>query len=63
MNKLQNFFKESWHEVTNEVTWPKMGELQSSASLVLVASLIFALVVGLLDFGINNLVELLYKSF
>ena len=46
LDKLGQFFKDSWHEVTQEVTWPKMGELQSSATLVLVASLIFALVVG-----------------
>jgi preprotein translocase subunit SecE len=63
MDKLQNFFKESWHEVTTEVTWPKMAELQSSATLVLIASLIFAFVVGLLDVGIERLLTLLYSSF
>ncbi|MFN3784170.1 MAG: preprotein translocase subunit SecE [Spirosomataceae bacterium] len=63
MDKLQSFFKESWHEVVNEVTWPKWGELQSSATLVLVASIIFALVVGLFDFAIDNALKLLYQSF
>ncbi|MFN4084511.1 MAG: preprotein translocase subunit SecE [Spirosomataceae bacterium] len=63
MEKLSQFFKESWHEVSQEVTWPKWSELQSSATLVLVASIIFALVVGLFDFGIDNALKLLYQSF
>lgn len=63
MEKLSQFFKESWHEVSQEVTWPKWSELQSSATLVLVASIIFALIVGLFDFGIDNALKLLYQSF
>jgi preprotein translocase subunit SecE len=31
------------------VTWPKFSELQSSAILVLVASTVFALVIGAID--------------
>lgn len=63
MEKLTNFFKESWHEVTHEVTWPKYSELQASATLVLIASIIFALVVGAIDFTIDNALRVLYQSF
>jgi preprotein translocase subunit SecE len=63
MDKLTSFLKESWHEITQEVTWPKYSELQSSATLVLVASIIFALVVGAIDFLIDNGLKLLYQSF
>ncbi|MGR3810838.1 preprotein translocase subunit SecE [Jiulongibacter sp. NS-SX5] len=63
MDKLRTFIKESWHEITKEVTWPKFSELQSSATLVLVASVIFALVVGAIDFLIDNGLKLLYSSF
>lgn len=62
MNKVVQFFKDSWHEVRHEVTWPKMNELQSSATLVLIASIIFALVVGGMDFIIDNALRLLYQS-
>jgi preprotein translocase subunit SecE len=62
MNSLVQFVKDSWHEVTNEVHWPKMTELQSSATLVLIASIIFALVVGSIDFLIDNALRLLYQS-
>jgi preprotein translocase subunit SecE len=63
MEKLQKFVRESWHEITNEVTWPKYTDLQSSATLVLIASVIFALVVGAIDFVIDNGLKLLYQSF
>jgi preprotein translocase subunit SecE len=62
MNKVSEFFKNSYEEVTKEVTWPQWGELQGSASLVLVASLIFALVVGGVDFIIENGLEFLYEQ-
>jgi preprotein translocase subunit SecE len=62
MEKFVQFIKESWHEVTTEVHWPKMSELQGSATLVLVASIIFALVVGGIDFIIDNALRLLYQS-
>lgn len=59
---IGQFVSESWNEVKNEVTWPKWSELQSSATLVLVASLIFALVVGALDFVISRGLDFLYTS-
>ncbi|PLK42763.1 MULTISPECIES: preprotein translocase subunit SecE [Emticicia] len=59
---MVEFFKNSWVEVTKEVTWPKWSELQSSATLVLVASIIFALVVGVIDFLIENGLRLFYQS-
>jgi preprotein translocase subunit SecE len=63
MDKLQKFLKDSWVEVTENVTWPKLSELQASSTLVLVASLIFALVVGLIDFLFKSGLELFYQSF
>ena len=49
MEKLKNYILESIDEVRNKVSWPKFGELQSSAVLVLVASFIFALVIWFID--------------
>jgi preprotein translocase subunit SecE len=63
MENLQVFIKESWHEITKEVTWPTWPNLQSSATLVLIASIIFALVVGGIDFLIDNALKILYASF
>ena len=37
------------------MSWPKFNELQSSAILVLVASLIFAIVIGFVDLVLRML--------
>ena len=63
MNKLRTFVKESISEMRYKVTWPKYSELQSSSILVLVASLIFALIIGLMDLVFDSGMEEFYKSF
>jgi preprotein translocase subunit SecE len=63
MNKIKNLFGDSWTEVMENVTWTTFSELTSSSSLVLVASLIFAMVVGLIDFVFKSGLELFYQSF
>ena len=63
MNSFTSLIKESWVEVTENVTWPKFTELQSSSILVLVASLIFALLVGVVDLAFKTGLDLFYSSF
>ncbi|MBK7853847.1 MAG: preprotein translocase subunit SecE [Bacteroidetes bacterium] len=46
-----------------KVTWPTWSELQSSAIIVLVASLIIGLVVFGMDAIFQGLVNLLYQMF
>lgn len=62
MNKFIAFVRESIDEMRTKVTWPKYRDLQQSSILVLVASLIFALVIGLIDYGFQNIMELYYKN-
>ena len=54
MEKLKYYILDSIDEIRNKVSWPKFNELQSSAILVLVASLIFAIVIGMIDLGFKN---------
>ncbi|MEO9804434.1 MAG: preprotein translocase subunit SecE [Reichenbachiella sp.] len=61
MTKLIDFFKESYDEMVHKVTWSKYSELQSSSILVLVASLIFAIFIGIIDFGFDNLLKWFYN--
>jgi len=63
MDKISTFFKEAYNELTHKVTWPKLGELQNSSMLVLVASLIFALMIGLFDLGFENAMTWFYSEF
>ena len=62
MASVVQFIKESYEEMTDKVTWPTWGQLQSSAVLVLVASLIIALVVFAMDKAATAILDALYKS-
>ncbi|MCX6300565.1 MAG: preprotein translocase subunit SecE [Bacteroidia bacterium] len=57
---LKTYFKESYTELVHKVTWPTWSELQNSAVLVMVATLIIALIVALMDFSFSNLMEFVY---
>jgi preprotein translocase subunit SecE len=57
---LKTYFKESYTELLHKVTWPTWSELQNSAVLVMVATLIIALIVALMDFAFSNLMEFVY---
>jgi preprotein translocase subunit SecE len=61
--KLKSYFEESYNELVNKVTWPTMKELQNSAVIVMVASLIIALIIFLVDISFKNLMEIVYKLF
>ncbi|MAD59062.1 MAG: preprotein translocase subunit SecE [Cytophagales bacterium] len=63
MNKLVVLISESYQEMVNKVTWPSISSLQSSSWLVLVASLIFALFIGLIDLGFENIMTFFYDTF
>jgi len=63
MNKLFVLISESYQEMVNKVTWPSLSSLQSSSVLVLIASLIFALFIGIIDLGFENVMSLFYETF
>jgi len=63
MEKVKNYILESIEEIRSKVTWPKFSELQSSAILVLVASFIFAVIIGLIDFGFQSALDWFYREF
>jgi preprotein translocase subunit SecE len=62
MAKVTEYIKESYEELTEKVTWPTWGELQNSAILVLVAAIIIALIVLLMDQSFGRLLQYFYKS-
>lgn len=63
MEKVIGYIKESYNELLNKVTWPTMEDLQSNTVLVLVASVIIAVVIFIMD-AISNtvLTTLIYGS-
>ncbi|GAA4348234.1 hypothetical protein GCM10023185_03980 [Hymenobacter saemangeumensis] len=63
MDKLSNYFRTTIEEMRYNVTWPTSVELQKSAGLVLVGSLVFAIVVGVMDVSFESLLKAFYNSF
>jgi len=63
MQKIGNYFAESWEEIKNKVSWSTYSELQGSAILVLVASTIFALVIGAIDWMFKTGLQWFYREF
>jgi len=59
--KIQLYFKEAYNELVHKVSWPTWSELQSSAIVVMVASLIIALIVFGMDIAFENLLKAIYK--
>ncbi len=61
MKKVIYYIKESYTELVHKVTWPTWKELQNSALVVMIASLIFALVVFAMDITFQTILEGVYK--
>lgn len=49
MSKLSEYIKTSYDELVNKVTWPTWGELQESTIIVMIASLLIALIIYVVD--------------
>ena len=61
--KIIQYFKESYAELVHKVTWPSWEELQGSAIVVMVASLIIALVIAFMDLVFKNMMSFIYGLF
>ncbi|UCG27475.1 MAG: preprotein translocase subunit SecE [Bacteroidales bacterium] len=61
--KIKSYFQEAYSELMHKVSWPTWNELQSSAIVVMVASLIIALIVFAMDYTFENLMGLIYGLF
>jgi preprotein translocase subunit SecE len=63
MNKIANYFKESYKELLEKVTWPNWAQLQQSTVIVLVATLLITFVVGVMDIASSSVLKLIYSFF
>jgi preprotein translocase subunit SecE len=63
MKGISTYFQETYKELVHKVTWPSWKELQGSAILVMVSSLIIALAVALMDLLFKNAMSTIYGLF
>lgn len=62
MLKLREYVNESFSELVHKVSWPTWDELMSSSIVVLIASLIIAAVIFLIDLAFSRGMETLYET-
>ena len=60
MDKVILYVKESYNELVHKVTWPSWSNLYSSTILVLVASIILALIIFVMDVISKGVLDQIY---
>lgn len=63
MNKILVFFKDSYEELVDRVSWPKWEQLQQSTMIVLGATLFTIGIVALMDFVSSTSMKFIYSLF
>ena len=63
MKKIRAYLSETYDELMHKVSWPTWNELQSSAVVVSIASLIIAVVVYLMDMSFSSILKQFYRLF
>ncbi len=61
MNKIAIYFKESYKELAEKVSWPTWPQLQQSTMIVLAATLVITLILMVMDFAAGNVLKQVYK--
>ena len=61
MNKVSNYFRDSYKELTEKVSWPNWTQLQQSTMIVLAATLLITAIVALMDFVAAGGLKIIYK--
>jgi preprotein translocase subunit SecE len=59
-NKIKEYILESSEELLKKTSWPTWSELQQSAIVVSIASLIIAFVVYLMDMSFQSVLNIFY---
>jgi len=62
MNKISIYFKESFKELTEKVTWPTWTQLQQSTMIVLVATLVITGLIWVMDFAAGGALKFVYNQ-
>ena len=60
-NKIGTSITDPYNELVHKVSWPTRSELTNSAVVVMIASLIIALFVFVVDTVFERIMELVYK--
>lgn len=60
MEKIKLYIRESYNELVHKVTWPTWANLNSSTIVVVIASLIIALIIFVMDVISKGILDAIY---
>ena len=61
MESIILYIKESYNELVHKVTWPSWPDLLGSSRLVIVASIVIALIIFVMDLISKNVLTTIYN--
>jgi preprotein translocase subunit SecE len=62
MNKISTYFRESYKELMEKVSWPTWTQLQQSTMIVLGATLVITAIIWVMDFASNGALKFVYDQ-
>lgn len=62
MENLSLYLKESWNELSKEVSWPTMAQLYESTLVVIATALILASIIFIMDASFSQLLKAIYPN-
>jgi len=63
MQKITTYFRESYKELTEKVTWPTWTQLQQSTMIVIAATAVITFLVWAMDLVTNVILKEIYRIF
>ena len=61
--KIKTYLSDVYNELVHKVTWPTWPELQGSATIVMIASVIIAICIFAMDFSFRHIMTGIYNLF
>jgi preprotein translocase subunit SecE len=61
--KIRTYIKETWTELIHKVSWPTWSDLQNSALVVMIGTVIISLIIFAMDVSFRNIMETIYGLF
>jgi len=62
IKRIKAYFEEVFNELYHKTTWPTWKELQDSAVVVMIASVIIGLMVFVMDFTFDSILTFFYEK-
>ena len=61
--KIITYIQETWNELIHKVSWPTWSDLQNSAVVVMIGTVIISLIIFAMDVSFRNIMEMIYGLF